>query len=140
VRVLPDFALITITYHHETECTGWFDPKKLERVVLNLLFNACEAVSPSSGRIEVSCKTTPEGIEIRVTDNGPGIPESIRANLFQPFVSSGKEKGIGLGLTVVQKIMHDHHGEVCVEKTGAGGSTFKLFFPARQEAFQEVNS
>jgi hypothetical protein len=36
--------------------------------------------------------------------------------------------------------MHDHHGEVCVEKTGAGGSTFKLFFPARQEAFQEVNS
>ena len=140
VKVLPDFASIAITYKHDAECNGFFDSKKLERVVLNLLFNACEAVSPSSGRIEVSSKTTTEGIEIRVTDNGPGIPESIRENLFQPFVSYGKEKGIGLGLTVVQKIMQDHHGEVCVEQTGPGGSTFKLFFPSRQEAFQEVRS
>ena len=69
-----------------------------------------------------------------------GIPESIRESLFQPFVSHGKERGTGLGLTIVQKIMHDHGGEVSVESTGPEGSTFRLFFPERREALQEVNS
>src|SRR5205809_392336 len=72
----------------------------------------------------------------RMTDNGPGIPEPIRENLFQPFISYGKEKGIGLGLTVVQKIMEDHGGEVRVERTGVGGSVFKLFFPSTTTAGQ----
>jgi signal transduction histidine kinase len=139
VKVLPDFASITITFRSDEKCEGWFDPAKVERVMLNLLFNACEAVSPNSGKIEVSSRVTEKGIEIRVADNGPGIPESIRENLFQPFVSSGKEKGTGLGLTVVQKIMQDHGGEVCVERTDASGSTFKLLFPERHEALQEVN-
>jgi signal transduction histidine kinase len=121
------------------KCEGWFDPAKVERVMLNLLFNACEAVSPDTGKVEVTSRVTVEGIEIRVGDNGPGIPESIRENLFQPFVSFGKEKGTGLGLTVVQKIMQDHGGEVCVERTDANGSTFKLLFPQRYEALQEVN-
>jgi len=139
VRVLPDFASITITFRSEEKCEGWFDPAKVERVMLNLLFNACEAVSPNTGKIEVTSRVTEEGIEIRVVDNGPGIPESIRENLFQPFVSFGKEKGTGLGLTVVQKIMQDHEGEVCVERTDSSGSTFKLLFPQRYEALQEVN-
>ena len=121
------------------KCEGWFDPAKVERVMLNLLFNACEAVSPNTGKVEVTSRVTEEGIEIRVVDNGPGIPESIRENLFQPFVSFGKEKGTGLGLTVVQKIMQDHEGEVCVERTDSSGSTFKLLFPQRYEALQEVN-
>jgi signal transduction histidine kinase len=138
VKVLPDFAGITITYKHEDECTGWLDPKKLERVILNLLFNACEAVSPDSGNIEISCRTAEGGIEIRVVDNGTGIPESIRDSLFQPFVSHGKEKGIGLGLTVVQKIMHDHGGDVSIESTGPDGTAFELFFPAKVPA-QEVD-
>jgi signal transduction histidine kinase len=68
-------------------------------------------------------------VEIVVADNGPGIPESIRGDLFQPFVSAGKEKGIGLGLTVVQKIMQNHGGEVRVERTGPEGTVFKLVFP-----------
>jgi signal transduction histidine kinase len=139
VRVLPDFASLTITFRSEEKCEGWFDPAKVERVMLNLLFNACEAVSPNTGKVEVSSRVTVEGIEIRVADNGPGIPESIRENLFKPFVSYGKEKGTGLGLTVVQKIMQDHGGEVCVERTDANGSTFKLLFPQRYEALQEVN-
>jgi signal transduction histidine kinase len=140
VKVRPDFASISIRFTHEEECSAWFDPRKLERVMLNLLFNACEAVSPGSGKIEVSSRVIGSGIEIRVSDNGTGIPDSIRESLFQPFVSHGKDKGVGLGLTVVQKIMQDHGGEVRVEKTGSQGSTFLLFFPERHEALQEVNS
>ena len=51
-------------------------------------------------------------------------------------VLNNYEKGIGLGLTVVQKIMEDHGGEVCVERTGVGGSVFKLFFPSTTTAGQ----
>jgi signal transduction histidine kinase len=134
VKALPEFESIAITFSYRGECAGWFDPGKLERVILNLLFNACEAVSPNSGKIEVSCSVSDQGIEIRVTDNGPGIPDAIRENLFQPFVSYGKEKGIGLGLTAVHKIMKDHGGEVSVEHTGPNGTVFKLFFPTLKAA------
>ena len=65
-----------------------------------------------------------------MADNGSGIPEEIRENLFQPFVSYGKETGIGLGLTVVRKIMENHGGEVAVESSGPGGTVFRLSLPA----------
>ncbi len=129
VKVLPEFQSIEITFTHDPECDGWFDPGKLERVMLNLLFNAGSVVPPESGRIDVSCRKSEQGLEIRVADNGSGIPESIRETLFQPFVSYGKETGIGLGLTAVHKIMQNHGGEVAVESTGPTGTVFKLVFP-----------
>ena len=70
-----------------------------------------------------------DGVEIRVSDNGRGIPELIRGQLFEPFVSHGKENGTGLGLTVVQKIVQDHGGDVTVEKTSAEGTVFRLLLP-----------
>jgi signal transduction histidine kinase len=139
VKVLPEFESIVITFSHEGPDTGWFDAGKVERVMLNLFFNACEAVSPDSGRIEVRSRTSDDGIEIRVTDNGPGIPDSIRENLFQPFISFGKAKGIGLGLTAVHKIMQDHGGEVAVERTGADGTVFKLVLPHKSVVGNSFN-
>ena len=130
VKALPEFESTVITFTEGQECVGWFDAAKLERAMLNLLFNAAEAVPAGSGTIDVSCRISDRGTEIRVADNGPGIPAEIGASLFQPFVSHGKEKGIGLGLTVVQNIMQQHHGEVCVESTGKDGTVFRLFFPA----------
>jgi signal transduction histidine kinase len=131
VKALPEYESTVITVTHGEECVGWFDSPKLERVMLNLLFNAAEANAAGLARIDVSCRVSERGTEIRVADNGPGIPETIAGTLFQPFVSSGKEKGIGLGLTVVQNIMQQHHGEVSVESTGKDGTVFRLFFPAR---------
>jgi signal transduction histidine kinase len=136
VKALPEYESTVITVTHGDECVGWFDSPKLERVMLNLLFNAAEAIVAGSARIDVSCRISDRGTEIRVADNGPGIPETIAGTLFQPFVSSGKEKGIGLGLTVVQNIMQQHHGDVSVESTGKGGTVFRLFFPQRAS---EVN-
>jgi signal transduction histidine kinase len=138
VKVLPEFDSIEIEVSHPKACAGWFDPGKVERVMLNLLFNAGEAVPPDSGRIEVSSRVSEKGVEIHIADNGPGIPDSIRESLFQPFVSFGKEKGIGLGLTAVHKIMHDHGGEVSVERTGPGGTVFKLYFPATRPAPKSI--
>jgi signal transduction histidine kinase len=134
VKALPEFESTVITFTTGEQCAGWFDPAKLERAMLNLLFNAAEALPAGTGTIDVSCRVSDRGTEIRVADNGPGISETIGDTLFQPFVSHGKEKGIGLGLTVVQNIMQQHHGEVSVERTGSGGTVFRLFFPAAGNA------
>ncbi len=130
VRARPEFRGIQTTTSFENGCEGWFDAGRLERVLQNLLFNACEAVSPEGGRIEVSTRQTATALEIRVADNGGGIPEEIRANVFQPFVTSGKDNGIGLGLAVVQKIVQEHNGEVVVESTGSDGTVIRITLPA----------
>jgi signal transduction histidine kinase len=129
VRARPEFHRVKITLSCEGRPEGWFDPKKMERVFHNLLLNACEAVPPESGEVEVSIREAKEGLEIRVADNGPGVPEPVREKLFQPFVSYGKENGTGLGLTVVHKIFQDHGGDVTLESTAAGRTVFKLLLP-----------
>ena len=129
VRVRSEFRRINVALFHDGSVEGWFDQRKIERVFHNLLMNACEAVHPESGKVEISSLRTQEGIEIRIADNGPGIPESIRDQAFRPFVSAGKEKGTGLGLAVVQKIVQDHGGDVFVESTSTIGTVIKLNLP-----------
>lgn len=129
VRSHPEFHHVGVTVSQEGNSTGWFDVKKMERVFYNLLLNACEAVPAGRGRVEVDLRAVPDGVEIRVADNGPGIPLAVRGRLFEPFVSEGKENGTGLGLTVVQKIVQDHGGDVMVEKTSEEGTVFKLRLP-----------
>ena len=129
VKAHPEFQRIRIRITSEGLTEGWFDFKKLERALLNLLLNACEAVSPDSGKVDVSLRRIGEKLEIRVEDNGPGIAESVREKLFDPFVSHGKENGTGMGLTVVQKIVQDHGGEVIVEQTSGLGTTFRINMP-----------
>lgn len=131
VKALPEFEGVTITSLVPEPCRAWLDPGKTERVLLNLLFNAAEVVSPTTGTIEVSCTDSPSGVDLRVRDNGPGIPAEIADRLFEPFVSHGKQKGTGLGLTVVHNVMHQHGGAASVERTGPEGTTFRLHFPQR---------
>jgi signal transduction histidine kinase len=125
----PEFHSVRITTHSEGPTDGWFDSRKLERVFQNLLVNACEAVSPQSGDIRVTLRATGSSVEIRVADNGRGIPDLVRDRLFEPFVSHGKENGTGLGLTVVQKIVQDHGGDVIVESTSSQGTIFLVVLP-----------
>jgi signal transduction histidine kinase len=129
VRAHPEFHGINIALSCEGRSVTRFDPKKLERVFDNLLLNACEAVQPETGRVAVNIREAGNQIEIRISDNGLGIPEPVRAKLFQPFVSFGKEKGIGLGLATVQKILQDHGGDVAVESMSEAGTVFKLVLP-----------
>lgn len=129
VKAHPEFQRVKIRITSEGLTEGWFDFKKLERVLLNLLLNACEAVPGDSGRIDVGLRRVAEKLEIRIEDNGPGVAEVVREKLFAPFVSYGKENGTGMGLTVVQKIVQDHGGEVVVERTSAAGTTFLISMP-----------
>lgn len=129
IRAHPRFHPVRITVRQEGLCTGWFDTRKLERALYNLLLNACEATSSEDGRITIELEERGEEVQIRVADNGRGIPESVRGNLFEPFVSAGKENGTGLGLTVVHKIVQDHGGDIVVESTSAAGTVFRLTLP-----------
>ena len=125
----PEFqhVQVSLTADSHTEC--WHDARKLERAFYNLLLNACQAVPNDSGKIEITIATIDDWLEISVADNGPGIPRAIRDRLFEPFVSSGKENGTGLGLTIVQKIVEDHGGKVYVDSSVAGRTIFKLRLP-----------
>jgi signal transduction histidine kinase len=129
VKAHPEFQRIRFRITGEGSTEGWFDFKKLERALLNLLLNACEVVPPQAGKIDIGLRRTGESLEIRIADNGPGVAEAIRDRLFEPFVSHGKENGTGMGLTVVQKILQDHGGEVTLEQTSSSGTTFRIHLP-----------
>ena len=72
-------------------------------------------------------------LAIRITDDGPGVEASIRDKLFQPFVSYGKENGTGLGLTIAQKIVQDHHGSLQLESSAPGRTVMHIVLPRTME-------
>jgi len=115
------------------------DEDLLHRVVSNLVLNAVQAAGPGA-RVAVrtgrfASQELPDGagidnpVSLRVTDNGPGIPESVRARLFEPFVT-GRTGGTGLGLAIVQRGVEAHRGLVLVDTTAGRGTTFTVHFPA----------
>jgi len=145
VRSNPEFHSTRIDIRQQGSCEGWFDHRKLERVFLNLLLNACEAMPNRSGSITVELDDDGSKMDIRVSDSGRGIPDPIRNTLFEPFVSQGKENGTGLGLTVVQKIIQDHGGDIQIEGTSIEGTVFHILLPhpatlGKQTEAQEVSS
>jgi len=80
-----------------------------------------------------------DGVEVRIQDTGPGIPAELREQIFNPFVTT-KKTGVGLGLSIVSKIIDGHHGTIRIESAGSGGAgvepsgtTFVMFFPAASD-------
>jgi signal transduction histidine kinase len=131
VLARPEFHNRLISVEAYSDTTGLFDPKKIERALFNLLLNACEATS-DRGKINIEIKRVDDSFEVRIADDGIGIPAGIRGTLFDPFISSGKSNGTGLGLAIVSKIIHDHYGSIAVERTGETGTTFLIKFPRSQ--------
>ena len=131
VLARPEFRNRLISIQASSDTTGLFDSKKIERLFFNLLLNACEATS-DRGKINIEIKSLDSAFEVRIADDGVGIPASIRATLFDPFISSGKSNGTGLGLAIVNKVVHDHYGSISVEQTGETGTVFLVRFPRSQ--------
>lgn len=104
------------------------DGKQIERAIYNLLLNAVQSarIGQHEPKVEARLKSQNGTILIEVQDNGPGVPESIRTSLFQPFVSEGKQKGSGLGLTLAQSIAAEHGGEVILVATSPGETIFRM--------------
>jgi two-component system, NtrC family, sensor histidine kinase HydH len=109
-----------------TRLLAQVDPAKLHQLVLNLVRNACEAVS-AGGRVGVRVNANEGRCQIRITDDGPGIPEEVKARIYEPFFST-KEGGTGLGMSIVHSLVSLHAGTIDLE-TGTGGTTFEVSIP-----------
>jgi signal transduction histidine kinase len=103
------------------------EPGRMERVFINLISNAIEAM-PNGGTINIGAERNVHDVLVRVDDTGPGVPETVRQRLFQPFVTSGKN-GLGLGLALSRQTVLDHGGDIWIEDGKAGGAHFRLRLP-----------
>jgi PAS domain S-box-containing protein len=112
------------------------DRVHLQQVLLNLLMNAMEAVAhqpPERRRLMVSTSLTSEGdVEMTVSDSGCGIEPASLPRLFEPFFTT-KESGIGMGLSIAEKIVKAHHGSIRAENDPSGGAIFHVVLPAVRE-------
>jgi len=104
------------------------DEKQMERAIFNLLLNACQSVRTSAhaARVLATVEVGEQQIIVNVIDNGGGVPENIRESLFEPFVSEGKQKGTGLGLTLAGCIASEHGGEVTLLSSRPGETIFQM--------------
>ena len=103
---------------------------RMERVFSNLMTNALEAM-PHGGEIHIVARKTDNCVLIGIEDTGPGIPRGIRERLFEPFVTSGKDKGLGLGLALSRQTVLDHGGDMWVEP--AAGAYFMIRLPLTRD-------
>ena len=128
VRAHPDAHAVAIFCDPLPALEAWLDSKKVERALYNLLLNACQAAQKGSGpaQVRMSLSETAEEINFHVVDNGPGVSEQIRVTLFEPFVSQGKSGGVGLGLTLADRIAREHGGSVTLETSKPGYTAFHL--------------
>ena len=119
------------------DLAGEFDADRLRRVLENLLFNARDALTqmgepPADPRIRIEAGRDGEDLWLRVADNGPGVPATLRSELFLPFTTQGKSHGTGLGLAIVRNIVLAHAGRVEHEGAGPlGGASFLVRVPRR---------
>jgi len=130
VRAHPDAANIEFSVRNQNpaETSAVVDGKQIERAIYNLALNACQTIHSNGepARVAVSLDVRPAEIILGVLDNGDGVPESIRSTLFEPFVSEGKQKGSGLGLTLAQCIAAEHGGNVILVSSRPGETIFRM--------------
>jgi signal transduction histidine kinase len=103
------------------------DPGQLRQVFVNLVENAVHAASPR-GEVRVRARREGGHVDVMVEDTGPGVDPSVRRRLFEPLITT-KEKGIGLGLSLVKRIVERHGGSVAYEPPAGGGARFTVRLP-----------
>ena len=111
------------------------DPDQLSRVLVNVVRNAVQAMSQAGSpegtpRIDVSASREGASVVILIRDNGPGIPERARANLFAPFQGSAQKGGTGLGLPIAAELVQLHGGTISLDE-GNGKTCFRITIPDR---------
>lgn len=128
----PDLWKKKITLVRKFAYTGpcLLDAEKMIRVFYNLAGNAADAMT-DSGTLTVTTEKKDDRLQIEFTDTGIGMPEEIRARVFEPFFTHGKKQGTGLGLAIVKKIIDDHNGSLEIDSEQNKGTTIRMFLPLR---------
>jgi len=115
------------------------DPDGMHQVIMNLLSNALDAVTPQEGLIRIVCHYQAEQRQtlIEVIDNGSGIPEPMMKHMFELFHSTKGNRGTGIGLAVARKIVEEHEGSISVHSRVGEGTTFTLRLPVEHETLAD---
>lgn len=124
---------VDIRTEFESEIAAFVDPDHLQRMLLNLLHNACEAVAAAEHPwIRIRGREEKGRVVLEIADNGPGIADAAREKIFEPFFTT-RHQGTGLGLALVKQLAEDNGGRLILEKW-EGGCTFALDLPASDRA------
>jgi len=141
-RIMSEFepnveakSILLETQIHEDLKSTMFDGERILDVLRNLVANAVK-FTPEGGRISIAARPVPGGVEVSVSDTGPGIPQENLAGMFDKFVSSDQKMGTGLGLAVVKHIISAHRGTVWVESKIGEGSCF--YFTLKREEMHTI--
>lgn len=120
--------LIKFTVENNVHDFVHFDETKIRRVILNLLRNSSEAIG-ETGEIKIITNYSSNWLQISVIDDGPGVSEKIRDELFKPFITEGKEHGTGLGLAICKKLVQEHRGRMEYIPVKPHGARFDIRIP-----------
>ncbi len=132
-QISRDASRAGVRIERDLQCEARLEMNEdsLRRALLNLARNAIEAM-PEGGLLRVESRRQGEEVVLALVDSGRGVPEKIRDRIFEPFVSSGKPGGSGLGLAVVMKVVEDHGGTIEVSEPEGGGTAFHLRLPIQR--------
>jgi nitrogen fixation/metabolism regulation signal transduction histidine kinase len=109
------------------------DATRLRQVIHNLLHNAHDAlINIDNPQIKLCTENVQHALKLSVLDNGSGFPEHMVARAFEPYMTS-KDKGTGLGLPIVKKIVEEHGGSIMIENRKTGGTCISIVFPLLAE-------
>ncbi len=110
------------------------DARQIQQVLLNLLTNASQAMTPGGGgSLRIETRQDGDRVLLEITDSGPGIPQQVRAHIFEPFFTT-KDDGTGLGLSVSYGIIAAHGGTITIPRSTEEGTTFRVSLPAYDPA------
>jgi len=129
VRTHPDAERVRVVLEDSTTDTSVsVDTKQIERAIYNLLLNACQSARDSQGprEVRISFQSDPAYVSVTIVDSGPGVAEGMRESIFDPFVSQGKQRGTGLGLTLAASVAREHDGDVRLLSSRPGETIFRL--------------
>jgi signal transduction histidine kinase len=104
----------------------------------NIVKNAKEAIG-SAGIIRIELRDADSNLAISIQDDGPGVPETIRRRMFEPFVTYGKKDGTGLGMAISKATLDAHGGQIWLESESKRGATFHLLVPKKPVAANPQN-
>lgn len=128
VTPIAGIKKIELVLENDVDFPIVIDSGKIKRTIINIVKNAIEAI-PDFSKIYINSEVKNQKWCLNIRDTGQGIPESMLANIFEPFVTKGKKHGTGLGLAICKKIIEDHNGVITAGNHQEGGAVFNIQIP-----------
>ena len=123
---------ISVEVENRTKESFWIDEMRVTRCLANVVKNAREAMR-DRGKLRLEFEDRDSGLLISVADSGPGIPEGIRGQVFEPFMTYEKRTGTGLGLSIAKSCVDGHEGKISFETRPGVGTTFFIWLPKQSQ-------